>query len=175
MWKLLLERRSSYGTKVSTVNNLTCFLNPGFVEDKVKEKTKAVVKPATEGNTQGSQAGDDNNNNNAAGNPPLKDDKNSITSEKVKSEKSNKTIESVSRPKTEDKPEIKQEEISLPLDKKNLSKEDEKDKESDNKDSDKDSDISDIQMKRRPSSPPSLSSSFNILPPIKKENEVSSE
>lgn len=83
----------------------------------------------------------------------------------------------MSRPKTEDKPEAKQEEISLPLplDKKNISKEDEKDKESDNKDSDKDSDISDIQMKRRPSSPPSLSSSFNILPPIKKENEVSSE
>ena len=81
----------------------------------------------------------------------------------------------MSRPKTEDKPEAKQEEISLPLplDKKNISKEDEKDKESDN--NDKESDISDIKMKRRPSSPPSLSSSFNILPPIKKENEVSSE
>lgn len=57
--------------------------------------------------------------------------------------------------------------------KKNISEEDKKDKESE-KGSDTDTDIfEDLQMKRRPSSPPSLSSSFNILPPIKKENEVS--
>ena len=68
----------------------------------------------------------------------------------------------------------KQKETSLSPDKKNIQKEDKKEKDSDSVESEKDRDNSeDSQMKRRPSSPPSLSSSFNILPPIKKENEVS--
>ena len=86
----------------------------------------------------------------------------------------NNTNDNVSKLNLDDKykDSAKQKETSLSVDKKNILKEDKKDSDSIDSENDRDS-SEESQMKRRPSSPPSLSSSFNILPPIKKENEVS--
>ena len=132
-----------------------------LLQDKVKEKPKAEVKPL-ESNSPEKQASD-NKNNNGPGNSSPKDGR---TSDKEK----NKTTGNVNKLKTDTESDATLKETSSPLDQKNIQKKDKQDRESD-KDSDQET-SKDSEMKRRPSSPPSLSSSFNILPPIKKENEV---